>query len=109
MIMIGIGVLTLVVACFQHRVQMRRLNEFYPDAPFSLALLLAPGARAQAVVDVELTDEGERRHRDLGLLHGEPSRALAQEGVVGVFGSASRFAVVLKDGQILGSKVLCPE
>ena len=41
MIMIGIGVLTLVVACLQHRVQMRRLNEFYPDAPFSLALLLA--------------------------------------------------------------------
>ncbi|MFO1004317.1 MAG: DUF202 domain-containing protein [Planctomycetaceae bacterium] len=41
MVMIGIGVLTLVVACLQHRVQMRRLNEFYPDAPFSLALLLA--------------------------------------------------------------------
>ena len=28
-------------ACFQHRAQMRRLNEFYPDAPFSLALFLA--------------------------------------------------------------------
>lgn len=41
MIMIGIGVFTLVVACLQHRAQMRRLNEFYPDAPFSLTLLLA--------------------------------------------------------------------
>lgn len=41
MIMIGIGVSTLVVACFQHRAQMRRLNVYYPDAPFSLALLLA--------------------------------------------------------------------
>lgn len=41
LIMIGIGVLALVVACIQHRVQMRRLNTYYPDAPFSLALLVA--------------------------------------------------------------------
>jgi|ABSN01.1.fsa_nt_gi putative membrane protein len=41
MIMIGIGVLTLVVACFQHRAQVRRMNAYYPDPPFSLALLLA--------------------------------------------------------------------
>lgn len=41
LIMIGIGVSTLVVACFQHRAQMRRLNAYYPEAPFSLALFLA--------------------------------------------------------------------
>lgn len=41
LIMIGIGVLTLFVACLQHRAQMRRLNSYFPDAPFSLALLLA--------------------------------------------------------------------
>lgn len=41
LLMIGIGVMTLIVASFQHRVQMRRLKSQYPDAPFSLAMLLA--------------------------------------------------------------------
>ncbi len=41
LIMIGIGVLTLIVASLQHQVQMRRLKAHYPAAPFSLALLLA--------------------------------------------------------------------
>ena len=39
--MIGIGVVTLIVAAAQHRIQMRRLAAHYPDAPMSLALLLA--------------------------------------------------------------------
>lgn len=41
LIMIGIGVLTLIVASFQHRLLLRRLKAHYPDAPFSLALFLA--------------------------------------------------------------------
>ena len=41
LIMIGIGVATLIVASLQHQTQMRRLRAHYPDAPFSLALLLA--------------------------------------------------------------------
>lgn len=41
LIMIGIGVLTLIVAAVQHKLQMRRLKVQYPDLPFSLALLLA--------------------------------------------------------------------
>ena len=41
MLMIGIGVVTLIVASFQHRLQVGRLKAHYPDAPFSLALLLA--------------------------------------------------------------------
>ncbi|MFT3883218.1 MAG: DUF202 domain-containing protein [Gemmatales bacterium] len=39
--MIGIGVLTLVIASVQHRIQTQRLRAHYPGAPFSLALLLA--------------------------------------------------------------------
>ena len=39
--MIGIGVVTLIVASWQHRVQVRRLKAHFPDAPFPLALLLA--------------------------------------------------------------------
>ena len=41
LIMIGIGVLVLIVASLQHRTQLQRLRAYYPDAPFSLALLLA--------------------------------------------------------------------
>lgn len=41
MIMIGVGVVTLIVASVQHRVQMQRLKAHYPEAPFSLALILA--------------------------------------------------------------------
>ena len=41
LIMIGIGVVTLIIASVQHQVQMRRLKAHYRDAPFSLALLLA--------------------------------------------------------------------
>lgn len=41
LIMIGIGVVTLIVASLQHEVQVRRLKAQYPNAPFSLALLLA--------------------------------------------------------------------
>lgn len=41
LVMIGIGVFTLIVACVQHRIQMKRLRAHYPNAPFSLALLLA--------------------------------------------------------------------
>lgn len=41
LIMIGIGVLTLVIASLQHKVQMQRLKALYPNAPFSLALFLA--------------------------------------------------------------------
>ena len=39
--MIGIGVFTLALATVQHRLQMRRLCTQYPNAPFSLAFLLA--------------------------------------------------------------------
>lgn len=41
LIMIGIGVLTLVLASVQHRIHMRQLRAHYPNAPFSLALFLA--------------------------------------------------------------------
>lgn len=41
MVMIGIGVFTLIVSSAQHHVQMRRLKAAYPDAPFSLALILS--------------------------------------------------------------------
>lgn len=41
LIMIGIGVLTLVIASVQHYLQMRHLRAHYHNAPFSLALLLA--------------------------------------------------------------------
>jgi putative membrane protein len=41
LIMIGIGVFTLVLATVQHWLQMRRLCAQYPNAPFSLAFLLA--------------------------------------------------------------------
>ena len=39
--MIAIGVVTLAVATWQHRQNMKRLRAHYPDAPFSLALVLA--------------------------------------------------------------------
>ena len=41
LLMIGIGVLTLVIASLQHRIQMRQLCLHYSNAPFSLAFLLA--------------------------------------------------------------------
>ena len=41
LIMIGIGVFTLVLATVQHRLQMRPLCTQHPNAPFSLAFLLA--------------------------------------------------------------------
>lgn len=41
LIMIGIGVVTLIIASAQHYVQVRRLTAHYRDAPFSFALLLA--------------------------------------------------------------------
>jgi putative membrane protein len=41
MVMIVIGVVTLALATWQHRQSMAKLRARYPDAPFSLALLLA--------------------------------------------------------------------
>lgn len=41
LIMIGIGVGTLSLAAWQHRLHLRRLRVYYPGAPFSLAFLLA--------------------------------------------------------------------
>jgi putative membrane protein len=41
MAMIVIGVVTLALATWQHRIVMKRLRAQYPEAPFSLALLLA--------------------------------------------------------------------
>ena len=41
LIMIGIGVMTLVIATFQHRAQLRELKVRYSHTPFSLAFLLA--------------------------------------------------------------------
>ena len=41
MMMIGIGVSTLVIASFQHKLQMQRLKAHYPDAPYSLAFFLS--------------------------------------------------------------------
>jgi len=41
LIMIGIGVLVLIVASVQHRIQIQRLRTCYPEAPLSLALFLA--------------------------------------------------------------------
>jgi putative membrane protein len=40
-VMIAIGVLTLGLATWQHRLSMKRLRREYREAPFSLALLLA--------------------------------------------------------------------
>jgi putative membrane protein len=39
--MIAIGVITLLLATWQHRQSMRRLRLHYPDIPFSIALILA--------------------------------------------------------------------
>jgi putative membrane protein len=41
LVMIGIGVATLAIATLQHWLQMRRLRGQYPNAPLSLALVLA--------------------------------------------------------------------
>jgi putative membrane protein len=41
LMMIGIGVVTLVVASVQHQIQMRRLRTHYSDAPISLAFLVS--------------------------------------------------------------------
>jgi putative membrane protein len=41
LVMIGIGVFALAVATWQFRQSMKRLREHYPDAPFSLSLILA--------------------------------------------------------------------
>jgi putative membrane protein len=41
MVMIVIGVVTLALATWQHRQNMAKLRAEYPEAPFSLALLLA--------------------------------------------------------------------
>ncbi len=40
-VMIAIGVVTLAVATWQHRQSMKALRAQYPQAPFSLALVLA--------------------------------------------------------------------
>ena len=41
LIMMGIGVFTLAVAAWQHRLQMKRLRAQNAEAPFSLSLVLA--------------------------------------------------------------------
>ena len=41
LVMIGIGVFALAVATWQFRQSMKRLRAHYPDAPFSLSLILA--------------------------------------------------------------------
>jgi putative membrane protein len=41
LVMIGIGVIALAIATWQHRQNMNRLREHYRNAPFSLALVLA--------------------------------------------------------------------
>jgi putative membrane protein len=41
MLMIAIGVVTLVLACLQHRQSMKRLRAYYSEIPFSPALPLA--------------------------------------------------------------------
>jgi putative membrane protein len=41
MVMIVIGVVTLALATWQHRQNMAKLRAEYPEAPFSIALLLA--------------------------------------------------------------------
>ncbi len=41
LLMIGIGVLLLVLATWQHRQVIRRLQIHYVDAPFSLSLVMA--------------------------------------------------------------------
>jgi len=40
-LMIAIGVMTLGLATWQHRLSIKRLRAQYPETPFSLALLLA--------------------------------------------------------------------
>lgn len=40
MLMIVIGMVTLALAACQHRKQMKRLRVHYPDAPFSLSLVV---------------------------------------------------------------------
>jgi putative membrane protein len=41
LIMIGLGVFTLAMASWRHRQQMKRMRAQYPEAPFSLSLVLA--------------------------------------------------------------------
>ena len=41
LIMIGIGVFILAMAAWRHRREMKRLRAQYPEAPFSLSLVLA--------------------------------------------------------------------
>ena len=41
LVMIGIGVVVLAIATWQHRRSMNRLREYYRDAPFSLSLVVA--------------------------------------------------------------------
>jgi putative membrane protein len=41
LVMIIIGTLTLVLASWQHRRQMKRIRAQYADAPFSLSLIVA--------------------------------------------------------------------
>jgi len=41
MCIMGIGVFTLVIATWQHQLQMRRFRTIFPEAPWSLSLVLA--------------------------------------------------------------------
>jgi putative membrane protein len=41
LVMIATGVVSLAIAIWQHRREVKRLGELYPDAPFSLATWLA--------------------------------------------------------------------
>jgi putative membrane protein len=41
LVMIGVGVVILVIAAWQHRQSTNRLRVYYQDAPFSLSLLVA--------------------------------------------------------------------
>jgi putative membrane protein len=50
LILIGIGVLTLAIATWQHRLEMKRLRLHYPSAPLSLSLALAAVIAALGVL-----------------------------------------------------------
>jgi putative membrane protein len=39
--MMGVGVITLLAATLQHRIQLKNMRGVYPEAPMSLSLLLA--------------------------------------------------------------------
>ncbi len=50
----GIGVLALVIATWQHRQQLKALRGQYPDAPLSLSLLVATLVASLGVVAFSL-------------------------------------------------------